>query len=169
MAARAPPLRISLTIAPPFSSTEVELCHIGRVASSTQCELVFVFKNFKKQFYKVKDVSMASLADLKDQLSCLAIKYTEGFPHNWPEIRKTISRDPEKFYDSGGWSFLESQNPDDLHSRGVDVGGDGDGVGDGGGGGGGGVGPPSRKKIKTETVVPDDKTLVIISSGKVWL
>ena len=74
---------------------------------------------------------MASLADLKDQLSCLAIKYTEGFPHNWPEIRKTISRDPEKFYDSGGWSFLESQNPDDLHSRGVDVGGDGDGDGDG--------------------------------------
>ena len=82
-------------------------------------------------------------------MNCLAIKYTEGFPHNWPEIRKTISRDPEKFYDSGGWSFLESNNPDDLQPRdlmgggdGSDGGdggdGDGDGDGDGGDGGGGG-------------------------------
>ena len=112
----SPALLLSLSIAPPFSPREVELCHIEKVAFSTKLDLVFVFKNFRKQFYKVKDVSLTCLSGVKDQLSSLAIKYTEGIPHNWPKIRKTISRDPEQFYDSGGWSFLESKTADDSQS-----------------------------------------------------
>ena len=116
-----PALMLKLTISPPFSAKDVELCHIERVAFSSKFDLVFVFKNFKKQFYKVKDVSLARLPGVKDQLSSLAIKYTEGVPHNWPKIRKTISTDPEKFYDSGGWGFLESNVPDDLQSGGREI------------------------------------------------
>ena len=179
-----PAVGINLTIAPPFCPGDVELCHIERLVCGTKCDLVFVFKNFKKQFYKVKDVCLTSLAGLKDQLNCLAIKFTEGIPHNWPKIRKTISRDPEKFYDSGGWSFLESNTPDvdDKQAGDDDVGDDvgvgvsddvGVGVGDDVGVGVGvsvGVGPPRRKKTKKESVVAEDSSVVTISSsGEVWL
>ena len=167
---KSPAFKISLSIIPPFSTRDVEVCHIERLVFSTKFDLVFVFKNFKKQFYKVKDVSLTSLTGVKDQLSSLDIKYTEGIPHNWPKIRKTISRDPEKFYDSGGWSFLESNTPDDLQPGGDEDGGEGGDGGSGeasgsGGGGGEGVGAPRRKKLKKETVVAEDNTTVIISSS----
>ena len=36
------------------------------------------------------------------------IKYTEGIQSlNWTKIMKTINDDPEGFFDSGGWSFLD--------------------------------------------------------------
>ena len=114
-------MKISLTIIPPFSPKDVELCHIERVAFSSKFDLVFVFKNSKKQFYRVKNVSLSSLDWVKDQLSSLAIKYTEGLP---------------------GCSFQESKTVDDLQPGGCN--GDGNsGEGDDSGGG-----PPRRKKRK---------------------
>ena len=36
------------------------------------------------------------------------IKYTEGIQSlNWSKIMKTICDDPEGFFESGGWSFLD--------------------------------------------------------------
>ena len=72
----SPEVKISLSIIPPFPPRDVEFCRIER--ASSKFDLVFVFKNFKKQFYKVKDISLASIDGVKDQLSSLAIKYTEG-------------------------------------------------------------------------------------------
>lgn len=39
------------------------------------------------------------------------IKYTEGIQSlNWGKIMKTINDDPEGFFDSGGWSFLDPES-----------------------------------------------------------
>ena len=39
------------------------------------------------------------------------IKYTEGVQSlNWPRIMKTINDDPEGFFESGGWSFLDPES-----------------------------------------------------------
>ena len=36
------------------------------------------------------------------------IRYSEGIQSlNWPKIMKTITDDPEGFFDNGGWTFLD--------------------------------------------------------------
>ncbi len=39
------------------------------------------------------------------------IRYTEGIQSlNWTKIMKTITDDPEGFFDNGGWSFLDPES-----------------------------------------------------------
>ena len=49
------------------------------------------------------------------------IKYTEGVQSlNWTKIMKTINDDPEGFFDSGGWSFLDPESEvAQLHHRAI--------------------------------------------------
>ena len=37
---------------------------------------------------------------------------------NWPKIMKTITDDPEGFFETGGWSFLEAES--DAEDKEVD-------------------------------------------------
>lgn len=42
------------------------------------------------------------------------IRYTEGIQSlNWAKIMKTITDDPEDFFDNGGWSFLDANDSDE--------------------------------------------------------
>ena len=63
---------------------------------------------------------------LQEWLNSVDIKYTEGVQSlNWGKIMKTIIDDPEGFFESGGWSFLdpnsgsegEGDEDDDLDSE----------------------------------------------------
>ena len=39
------------------------------------------------------------------------VRYTEGIQSlNWTKIMKTITDDPEGFFDTGGWKFLEPES-----------------------------------------------------------
>ena len=39
------------------------------------------------------------------------IKYTEGIQSlNWTKVMKTIVDDPEGFFESGGWNFLDPES-----------------------------------------------------------
>jgi len=39
------------------------------------------------------------------------IRYSEGIQSlNWPKVMKAIVDDPEGFFDSGGWSFLNPES-----------------------------------------------------------
>ena len=39
------------------------------------------------------------------------IRYSEGVQSlNWAKIMKTITDDPDGFFDSGGWSFLDPES-----------------------------------------------------------
>ena len=39
------------------------------------------------------------------------VRYTEGIQSlNWTKIMKSITDDPEGFFDTGGWTFLEPES-----------------------------------------------------------
>ena len=44
-------------------------------------------------------------------ISSCDIRYTEGVQSlNWTKIMKTITDDPESFFDTGGWTFLDPES-----------------------------------------------------------
>lgn len=46
-----------------------------------------------------------------DCCSSCDIRYTEGIQSsNWTKIMKTITDDPEGFFDQGGWTFLAPES-----------------------------------------------------------
>ena len=60
---------------------------------------------------------MTSIDAVKDWLNSCDIRYTEGLQSlNWVKIMKTITDNPEAFFEEGGWEFLqpdEEENADD--------------------------------------------------------
>merc|ERR1711922_19154 len=56
----------------------------------------------------VTSVPMTMLDHVKEWLNSCDIKYTEGVQSlNWGKVMKTIVDDPEGFFESGGWNFLD--------------------------------------------------------------
>merc|ERR1711962_326329 len=110
---------VNLTQWPPFVCTleDVELVHFERVQLSLKnFDMVFIFKDYNKKVAMVTAIPMTMLDHVKEWLNSCDIKYTEGVQSlNWTKIMKTIVDDPEGFFESGGWSFLdpESDGEDD--------------------------------------------------------
>lgn len=102
---------VNLTDWPPFIITleEVELVHFERVQFHLKnFDMVFVFKDYHKKVSMVNAVPMNMLDHVKEWLNSCDIRYTEGIQSlNWTKIMKTITDDPEGFFESGGWSFLD--------------------------------------------------------------
>jgi nucleosome binding factor SPN SPT16 subunit len=49
--------------------------------------------------------------NLMHLFSSCDLRYTEGVQSlNWTKIMKTITEDPEGFFDGGGWSFLDPES-----------------------------------------------------------
>ena len=108
---------VNLTSWPPFCVTleEVELCHFERVSFSMKnFDMVFIFKDYSKKICMVTAIPMTMLDHVKEWLNSCDIKYTEGLQSlNWGKIMKTIVEDPEGFFDSGGWNFLDPESGDE--------------------------------------------------------
>merc|ERR1719432_310912 len=102
---------VNLTSWPPFVTTleDVELVHFERVQLSLKnFDMVFIFKDYSKKIAMVTAIPMTMLDHVKEWLNSCDIKYTEGVQSlNWGKIMKTIIDDPEGFFESGGWSFLD--------------------------------------------------------------
>jgi len=102
---------ISLTQWPPFVITleDIQLVHFERVQFQLKnFDMVFIFKDYNKKVMMVTAVPMTMLDHVKEWLNSVDIKYTEGVQSlNWGKIMKTIIDDPEGFFESGGWSFLD--------------------------------------------------------------
>uniref|UniRef100_F6QIX3 FACT complex subunit n=1 Tax=Ciona intestinalis TaxID=7719 RepID=F6QIX3_CIOIN len=99
---------------PPFIATldEIELVHFERVQFHLKsCDMVIVFKDYKKKVETINSIPMQSLEAIREWLNSCDIHYTEGIQSlNWGKILKTILDDPEAFFEQGGWSFLEPQS-----------------------------------------------------------
>jgi nucleosome binding factor SPN SPT16 subunit len=108
---------VNLTDQPPFVVTleEIELIHFERVQFHMKnVDLVVVFKDYKRKVATVNAIPMNNLDSVKDWLNSCDIKYTEGIQSlNWSKIMKTIIDDPEGFFDSGGWSFLDPESDEE--------------------------------------------------------
>jgi len=112
---------VNLTEWPPFviALDEVELVHFERVQFHLKnFDMVFVFKDYHHKTVMINAIPMSQLDHVKEWLNSCDIRYSEGIQSlNWPKIMKTITDDPEGFFDSGGWSFLDpesdAENADD--------------------------------------------------------
>merc|ERR1719336_2412298 len=105
---------VNLTAWPPFVITleDMELCHFERVSFSMKnFDMVFIFKDYSKKICMVMAIPMTMLDHVKEWLNSCDIKYTEGLQSlNWGKIMKTIVDDPDGFFESGGWSFLDPES-----------------------------------------------------------
>lgn len=113
---------INVTEMPSFILTldQIELVHFERVSFHLKnFDMVFIFKDYAKKVVMITSIPMNQLDQIKEWLNSCDIKYTEGLQNfNWPKIMKTITDDPEGFFDQGGWNFLEAES--DTESKEAD-------------------------------------------------
>merc|ERR1712071_491208 len=105
---------VNLTEWPPFviSLEDLELVHFERVQFQLKnFDMVFVFKNYQRKVSSVNAIPMNMLDHVKEWLNSCDIRYTEGVQSlNWAKIMKTITDDPEAFFETGGWTFLDPES-----------------------------------------------------------
>ncbi|KAF7278316.1 hypothetical protein GWI33_008533 [Rhynchophorus ferrugineus] len=108
---------VNLTEWPPFVITleDVELVHFERVQFHLKnFDMVFVFKDYHRKTSMVNAIPMNLLDHVKEWLNSCDIRYSEGVQSlNWAKIMKTITDDPEGFFDSGGWTFLDPESDEE--------------------------------------------------------
>ena len=77
-------------------------------------DMVFIFKDYSKKIAMVTAIPMTMLDHVKEWLNSCDIKYTEGLQSlNWGKIMKTIVDDPDGFFETGGWGFLDPDSGDE--------------------------------------------------------
>ncbi|XP_058807704.1 FACT complex subunit spt16 isoform X2 [Phymastichus coffea] len=108
---------VNLTEWPPFVITleDVELVHFERVQFHLKnFDMIFVFKDYQRKVAMVNAIPMNMLDHVKEWLNSCDIRYSEGVQSlNWTKIMKTITDDPEGFFESGGWTFLDPESGDE--------------------------------------------------------
>ncbi|CAB0035722.1 unnamed protein product [Trichogramma brassicae] len=108
---------VNLTEWPPFVITleDVELVHFERVQFHLKnFDMIFVFKNYHRKVSMVNAIPMNMLDHVKEWLNSCDIRYSEGVQSlNWTKIMKTITDDPEGFFESGGWTFLDPESDEE--------------------------------------------------------
>lgn len=105
---------VNLTEWPPFVITleDVELVHFERVQFHLRnFDMIFVFKSYNQKIAMVNAIPMNMCDHVKEWLNSCDIRYSEGIQSlNWTKIMKTITDDPEGFFESGGWTFLDPES-----------------------------------------------------------
>lgn len=105
---------VNLTEWPPFVITleDIELVHFERVQFHLKnFDMIFVFKDYHRKVAMVNAIPMNLLDHVKEWLNSCDIRYSEGIQSlNWTKIMKTITDDPEGFFEHGGWTFLDPES-----------------------------------------------------------
>lgn len=61
------------------------------------------------------------ICSLAPDYSSCDIRYSEGIQSlNWTKIMKTITDDPEGFFENGGWTFLDPESDDENNAEEVE-------------------------------------------------
>ncbi|KAK9503562.1 hypothetical protein O3M35_010094 [Rhynocoris fuscipes] len=108
---------VNLTEWPPFVITleDIELVHFERVQFHLKnFDMIFVFKDYHRKVSMVNAIPMNMLDHVKEWLNSCDIRYSEGIQSlNWTKIMKTITDDPDGFFESGGWTFLDPESDEE--------------------------------------------------------
>ncbi|KAE9446641.1 hypothetical protein C3L33_21408, partial [Rhododendron williamsianum] len=76
-------------------------------------DMAIVFKDFKRDVLRIDSIPSTSLDGIKEWLDTTDLKYYESRLNlNWRPILKTITDDPERFLEDGGWEFLNLEASD---------------------------------------------------------
>lgn len=94
--------------------SEIEIVNLERVGlGQKNFDMTVVFKDFKREVFRIDSIPSTSLDGIKEWLDTTDIKYYESRLNlNWRPILKTITDDPEKFIEDGGWEFLNMEASD---------------------------------------------------------
>ncbi|KAF6173262.1 hypothetical protein GIB67_026957 [Kingdonia uniflora] len=98
--------------------SEIEIVNLERVGlGQKNFDMAIVFKDFKKDVLRIDSIPSSSLDGIKEWLDTTDLKYYESRLNlNWKPILKTITDDPEKFLEDGGWEFLNMEASDSDQS-----------------------------------------------------
>lgn len=106
--------------------SEIEIVNLERVGlGQKNFDMTIVFKDFKKDVMRIDSIPSTSLDAIKEWLDTTDIKYYESRLNlNWRPILKTITDDPQRFVEDGGWEFLnlEASDSESDHSAESDQG-----------------------------------------------
>ncbi|KAL7235426.1 hypothetical protein ACSBR1_018840 [Camellia fascicularis] len=93
---------------------EIEIVNLERVGlGQKNFDMTIVFKDFKRDVFRIDSIPSTSLDGIKEWLDTTDLKYSESRLNlNWRPILKTITDDPEKFIEDGGWEFLNMEVSD---------------------------------------------------------
>lgn len=94
--------------------SEIEIVNLERVGfGQKNFDMTIVFKDFKKDVFRIDSIPTTSLESIKEWLDTTDIKYYESRLNlHWRAILKTITDDPKKFIEDGGWEFLNMDASD---------------------------------------------------------
>ncbi|CAL9087719.1 unnamed protein product [Musa textilis] len=94
--------------------SEIEIVNLERVGfGQKNFDMAIVFKDFKRDVLRIDSIPSSSLDGIKEWLDTTDLKYYESRLNlNWRPILKTITEDPEKFIEDGGWEFLNMDASD---------------------------------------------------------
>ncbi|XVF41716.1 hypothetical protein PTKIN_Ptkin01aG0302400 [Pterospermum kingtungense] len=94
--------------------SEIEIVNLERVGlGQKNFDMTIVFKDFKRDVLRIDSIPSTSLDGIKEWLNTTDLKYYESRLNlNWRPILKTITDDPEKFIEDGGWEFLNMEVSD---------------------------------------------------------
>ncbi|XXG47026.1 hypothetical protein AAC387_Pa02g1738 [Persea americana] len=94
--------------------SEIEIVNLERVGlGQKNFDMTIVFKDFKRDVLRIDSIPSTSLDAIKEWLDTTDLKYYESRLNlNWRPILKTITDDPEKFIEDGGWEFLNLEASD---------------------------------------------------------
>ncbi|KAJ8447120.1 hypothetical protein Cgig2_022849 [Carnegiea gigantea] len=94
--------------------SEIEIVNLERVGfGQKNFDMTIVFKDFKRDVFRIDSIPTASLESIKEWLDTTDIKYYESRLNlHWRAILKTITDDPQKFIEDGGWEFLNMDASD---------------------------------------------------------
>ncbi|KAL6964609.1 FACT complex subunit spt16 [Sarracenia purpurea var. burkii] len=93
---------------------EIEIVNLERVGlGQKNFDMAIVFKDFKRDVFRIDSIPSTSLDGIKEWIDTTDLKYYESRLNlNWRPILKTITDDPEKFIEDGGWEFLNMEASD---------------------------------------------------------
>ncbi|KAI3874777.1 hypothetical protein MKW98_019350 [Papaver atlanticum] len=96
------------------SLNEIEIVNLERVGlGQKNFDMTIVFKDFKRDVLRIDSIPSTALDGIKEWLDTTDLKYYESRLNlNWRSILKTITDDPEKFIEDGGWEFLNMEVSD---------------------------------------------------------
>jgi nucleosome binding factor SPN SPT16 subunit len=94
--------------------SEIEIVNLERVGlGQKNFDMTLVFKDFKRDVFRIDSIPSSSLDGIKEWLDTTDLKYYESRLNlNWRPILKTITDDPSKFIEDGGWEFLNMEADD---------------------------------------------------------
>jgi len=110
-------------IEPPYfilTLSDVEIVHFERIQFGLrEFDMVFVFHDYSRPVEHINSVPIEAKDSIQEWLDSCNIKFYSGPQNlNWKRIMQEVQKDPQAFFEGGGWDFLDMEKSDDEDGQG---------------------------------------------------